>query len=123
MLHRLDSTMARTARLGVIPVVLALCIGGLAGCSAGSPNATKPGAERIIHLAAAVKRPLMAEQGRFADEAQVELTPAVTSGGVFSDARDTASAALRISPAVSSDGVFSDARDTALSRTAGPAAR
>ena len=51
-----------------------------------------------------------------ANHAHIALTPAVTSGGVFSDARDTALAALRFSPAVSRGGVFSDPRDTALSR-------
>ncbi len=42
-----------------------------------------------------------------------DRTPAVTSGGVFSDARDTALSAPAISSAVSADGVFSDARDSA----------
>ncbi len=42
-----------------------------------------------------------------------DRTPAVTSGGVFSDARDTALSVPAVSPAISADGVFSDARDTA----------
>lgn len=42
-----------------------------------------------------------------------DRTPAVTSGGVFSDARDWALSLATISPAVSADGVYSDARDTA----------
>lgn len=43
-------------------------------------------------------------------------TPAVSSGGVFSDARDTALAScVPAAAAVSSGGVFSDARDAAAS--------
>lgn len=78
----------------VLPaLVLAAALGGTVAIGGGAASAADPSETSLF-----------------------VLTPAVTDGGVFSDARDTALAALGIGPAVSSDGVFSDARDTALWR-------